>query len=124
MCRYLMTQQFLGITFANLIEENLFDIDISVFNLIEKKVDKFIRKKNNAMMCVSLVEIYSTVEEYNDFFQVTGSKIKLIDDVQKKLKKDIEKEKFISTLNDYFSAGIPEDINESLNTILRTELKR
>ena len=123
MCRYMMTEQFLGITFANLIEKNVFNIEISLFTEIEKKVDKIIRKYNDTMLCVSLKEIYSTVEEYNDFFEVRGSRIEVKDNIKNKLTTQNNKKNFICILNNYFSEGIPTDINKSVNKVLNAEFK-
>lgn len=124
MCRYMMAEQFLGITFTNLLRLNKFQIELSIFNQIENEVDKTIRKTNNAMLCASMNEIYSAIEEYNDFFQVNESKIVVNEIIQEKILQDNEKDKFISVLNDYFITGIPLDINNVVNKILQKELSR
>ncbi len=122
MCRCMMTDQFIGITFLNLIKNNIFDIEFSSFNEIEKKVDMQIREKNNAMLCISWKEIYSTIDEYNDFFVLNHSKIEIKNNTKLKHSKE-EREHFLSRLYDYFTAGIPKDINSTINEVLQAEFR-
>ena len=57
MCRYLTADQFLGITFINLVKQDLFSIELPEINRIEKKVDSLIRKKIKQFY-VQLKKIY------------------------------------------------------------------
>nr|DAV36883.1 MAG TPA: hypothetical protein [Caudoviricetes sp.] len=57
MCRYLTADQFLGITFINLVKQDLFSIELPEINRIEKKVDSLIREKIKQFY-VQLKKIY------------------------------------------------------------------
>ncbi|HEX2927436.1 MAG TPA: hypothetical protein VHP38_14460, partial [Ruminiclostridium sp.] len=123
MCRYIQTEQFLGVTFVNLLQNNLQQIKLSLFSEIEKKVDQFIRKENNAILCVSSQELYSAIDEYQDFFQVRENCIEICDRMKPRIKTTEGKEDLVEILKTYFSAGIPEDINNAVNLVLENELK-
>jgi hypothetical protein len=116
------TEQFLGMTFVSLLENNLQQIKLSMFNEIEKKIDNLIRKENDAILCVSMHEIYSTIDEYNDFFQVRENCIEICDDMKYKIASQEGKEDFVEILKSYFSLGIPEDISITVNSALEKEL--
>ncbi len=114
MCRYIMADQFLGATFLGLIRKNMYKIEFSNLYEIEKKVDKTIREKHNAMLCVSMNEMYSIVENYNDFFQVKKNHILIRESLQKKLHEEDGKNQFIAVLNSYFMDGMPIDISKTV----------
>ena len=108
MCRYLMTDQFLGVTFTNLIKRNVFTIEFSKLSRIEKLVDQNLRKSYNTILCVTKNEIYSAIDEYNDFFSVNHDNIMLKNELAE----------FIYKLDRYFTMGIPRDINIEVTRII------
>lgn len=119
MCRYLMTDQFLGVTFANLIKRNVFTIEFSKLSRIEKLVDQNLRKSYNTILCVTKNEIYSAIDEYNDFFSVNHNNIMLKNELAEELEKnDSYKKDFIYKLDRYFTMGIPRDINSVVARII------
>lgn len=109
MCRYLTADQFLGITFINLVKQDLFSIELPEINRIEKKIDSLIREKNQAVLCATEKDLYNVINTYNDFFSIKNNYIK-IDNRMKN-----EKEELICNLQRYFLGGIPSDINETVN---------
>lgn len=118
----MQTEQFLGMTFVNLLENNLQQIKMSMFNEIEKRIDTIIRKENNAILCVSRHEVYSIIDEYNDFFQVRENYIEICDNIKDKIKSKEDKDEFVDILKTYFAVGIPEDISITVKAALEKEL--
>ncbi len=120
MCRYLMTDQFLGVTFTNLIKRNVYTIEFSELSRIEKLVDWNLRKSYNTILCVTKKDIYSAIDEYNDFFSVNHDNIMLKNEVAEKLEKNNSyKDEFIYKLHRYFTMGIPRDINTEVTRIIK-----
>lgn len=44
--------------------------------------------------------------------------------MKQKIQSPEDKEYFVETLKTYFSAGIPEDINDTVNVVLESALKK
>lgn len=120
MCRYIKADQFIGVTFSKLIEKNIFEIEISKLCSLEKEIDFEIRKSNDAMLCISMNEMYSVVEEYNDFFQVKKNSIVIKDYLQQRIKK--ERENVMSEFFYYFVEGIPKDIHKTVYGTLESTI--
>ena len=119
MCRYLMTDQFLGVTFANLIKRNIFNIEFSKLRRIEKIVDQNLRRSYNTILCVTKRDIYSAIDEYNDFFSANQDNIMLKNELAEKLEENIlSRDEFIYKLDRYFTMGIPRDINSVVARII------
>lgn len=114
MCRYVTAEQLLGLMFNNLIRKQLYNIDLTAFSIVEKKVQHIIRKKHNAILCTSKKEIYSIIDNYSDFFTLLDNKII----INRNLQRDIDRDNFIYKIDKYFVDGIPNDISMTLKTKL------
>ena len=115
MCRYIMTEQFLGTTFVRLLSRDIHRINMVYLDEIEREVSQTIREKNNAVLNVSRHEIYSMVEEYEDFFELNDNDICINRNVEKRiLYNNNEKNNFISRLESHFYFGMPQDIAETV----------
>lgn len=118
--RYLVTEQFLGMIFSSLIENNIFEISFSDLNILEKQADQVLRKKNKTILMVCSNAGIFGIEEYNDFFDVEEHKIML----QQKLREKENKEHVLEKITDYFTIGIPKDIQETLKEAVNTYTMR
>lgn len=121
MYRYLMAEQFLGATFVNLVEKDIFEIPISKLNEVEKTLDLMLRERHNTMLFSTTNDIFSVVEEYNDFFKINQDYIKLHSQLMVQLKgNQMQKNIFINKLNRYFVAGIPNDVFKTVTDIIES----
>lgn len=112
MCRYLNTEQVIGNMFIELLKKNIREISFEKFINFEKNLDKRLREDNNTIICMSTNEIYSAVEQYNRIFNISEEKILL---------RDVGEDSEISSLlEDYFKAGLPKDISDTVETLLPT----
>ncbi len=119
MCKSIFADQFLGATFANLIKQDVFEIEISRLSKLEKVIDKTLRDTHNTMLLFSSNDILSMADEYSDFFRIKQNTIALSKVIAAEIKGDIEKkEQLISILQQYFTSGIPNSINNTLSAIL------
>lgn len=119
--KQILTNQFLGATFTNMVKRNIYHIEISKLNQIEKTIDQSLRTTHNAMLLFSDNDILSTVDEYSDFFSINQNIIIIKKELSKKNISD-SNEHLISMLQKYFTASIPISIFDTLTSILDKEL--
>lgn len=118
MYRYIKADQFIGAMFFSLIPQNLYEIKIVELCKLEKEINSKLREYNKAILCASIKELYSTIDDYNNFFEIESDSVKIKKKYVSKFKISKEKKSFEEKLNNYFVAGIPEDINKTFTKTL------
>lgn len=116
--RYLQAHNFIGAVFIKLLKEDKTEITLKELNNIEKSLDKDLRRNNNALIYVTADDIYTLINTYN-FFKIDsrGATIKLSDCSVEKY--NSSKAELLDTLDSYFQAGIPLDILDTIDNILK-----
>lgn len=118
MLRYIQTEQVLGKIFVNLIERKQYDIDLFQFYEIERKMEREIRNRNDAMIICSSQKVYAAVDDNAWYFAIAeGDRLSLTGDVVKMLQEG-EHDKVLNRMKMNFVWGIPVDINETLDEML------
>lgn len=117
--RHLQADNFIGAVFIKLLKENKTEIFLKELNRIERALDNELRDKNNTLIYVSIDDVYTLINTYN-FFEIDSREniIKLSDYSIERYNKN--KEEFLDTLDSYFQAGVPLDINETIMKVLDT----
>ena len=112
MCRYLFAEQIIGNMFIELLKKDIKEISFRLLGDFEKKYDMFLRSEIDTIICMSAMEIYSAVEKYNKIFCIIDDKI-VLNEIKDK-DKIRDNNEITSLLEDYFKAGLPEDISCSV----------
>ena len=112
MCRYIYADQVIGTTFIELLKQNIMEISLHNLFKVERKLDKILRERNNTIICMSIKDVYYTVDNYKRIFEISNDTLKLINNNDKS---HHQKEDILELLDDYFIAGLPHDISETMN---------
>lgn len=116
--RHLQVDNFIGTVFIKLLKEGTTEISLKKLNRIERILDKELRKNNNALIYVSIEDIYTMINTYN-FFEIDSKEniIKLSNYSINKYNEN--KEEFLDMFDSYFQGGIPLDINKTITNVLK-----
>jgi len=114
MCRYIYADQVIGATFIELLKKDIMELPLSKLFYLGRALDRVLRKENNAIVCMSIKDVYSTVDYYRGIFELSNGVLKL--------KKVGRSEELLETLNDYFKAGLPKDIIDTIDSLLSSLL--
>lgn len=117
MCRYLYADQVIGNTFIELLKKNISRIKLTDLNEVERNLDRNLREKNNTVVCMSIRDVYATVEKYNTIFEVREDALAL-----RESHKEVNTETIIDLLKDYFLFGLPKDISETVTSSVTASL--
>lgn len=120
MCQCIYSEQVIGSAFYELIQIKNYELQIEKLYEIEGKLDKKLRSDNNAMVCMPIRDVYLTVENYNNFFEIKEDAIFLSDEFVEKIKIDINNG--LSKLDKYFIDGIPKSINITIKKTMKSIL--
>lgn len=123
MSKIISANQFLGATFSSMIKKDRYEIRISNLNKIAKATDSSLRGIHDTVLSYTTHDVFSIVDEYSDFFSISNEVIEL----QKSIIEEIIdgvllKNDFIDRLQEYFTSGIPKDINDTLLSLLDEEI--
>ena len=110
--RYLVAEQFLGATFSSLLKKNVLEIELEKLNRLEEIVDHALREENRAILTISSEQMFVTIEEYSDFFDLRDHSVTLQENLSNDFSK--RKEEVIAKIEEYFTLGIPNDIKKTL----------
>lgn len=121
MCRYVYADQVIGSTFIELIQQNKTEISIKDLFKFEKELDLELRKRNNTIISMSIDDVYHTVTSHARIFQISDESIKLRYTTQELSDRMTE---LTELLDDYFRAGLPKDISETISKQISNSLSR
>lgn len=100
--------QVIGTTFIELLKKNIMELPVYKLFYLERALDKVLRKENNTIVCMSIKDVYYTVDHYKGIFELSNEVLKL--------KKTERSEDLLELLNDYFRAGLPKDITNTIDS--------
>jgi hypothetical protein len=100
MCQYLKTEQFMGAVASKYVSDGKENISLEELARMEKKADKEIRTKHDAILCVSTNDVYSTAANYTDLFSIKDDKLKFTGKQE--------------TYETYFLSGLPSKVRKTL----------
>ncbi len=108
MCRYIYADQVIGTTFIELLKNNIMEISLEKLFKIERNLDRILRDENDTITCMSIKDVYSVVEDYQTIFEINNKIIKV--------KESSKKKDLLELLDDYFKAGLPQDISSTIDS--------
>ena len=123
MCRYVYSDQIIGSVFIHLLEQSRNEIAFSCLVKMVDDIDKTVYKQNNAILNITTRDIYSTIREYNDFFELSNDTLKLTNSLSLDYEHTEKNLSIIKRLKQYFTVGIPNDIMSSMDKVVLSSLK-
>lgn len=116
MYRYINAEQIIGATFKELLSKDRKELSIDDLFKISENLNHKTRKDNNAVIRMSINQIYNVIDDYSSFFCIEDDVIKLSSAGYKSYKED--NYLFMDSLDSYFCAGIPVDIKNTVNKMI------
>lgn len=123
MCRYVYSDQIIGSAFVHLAETNKSEISVSCLLNMLDNVDKKVYKNNNALLNIATRDIFSTAQEYTDFFELNDETFAFSNELIKKLASVETKPIIIEKIKRYFTVGIPKDIFMTMEKVVLSALE-
>lgn len=106
MCQILRTEHFMGMVAVSFLSQGKKSIKLDKFFEIERKASKSIRQSDlDAVLCISMNELHSTVSEYNNLFEITNQNISFFEDK-------------VDLYRNYFFSGISKKITDQLTSYI------